>query len=255
MLDVWYFMLSTTMCMSKFLLAFIYMTYKQPGYVEADPELNWAELVEKVPSKYLCFECKVIKPPRSHHCQVCNKCVDRWEAHSFWTNNCVGRQNSGYYFAWVFYVWLNVFLLGWIAMDTIGIPECQIDHCIYAPLCVGCNNAFVHYFVCWFDMIVCFGFMIPASYHLWIQCCNFGRNETTYERFTRKNRQQNLLTKDDSFVDTLEDDEKLLNKAPARRGKLGCWENCGQMCCNKKIISQKQLMKCILADLEYSELE
>jgi hypothetical protein len=27
-LDVWYFMLSTTMCMSKFLLAFIYMTYK-----------------------------------------------------------------------------------------------------------------------------------------------------------------------------------------------------------------------------------
>lgn len=140
-------------------------------------------------------------------------------------------------------------------MDTIGIPECQIDHCIYAPLCLGCNNAFVHYFVCWFDMIVCFGFMIPASYHLWIQCCNFGRNETTYERFTRKNRQQNVLTKDDSFVDMLQDDEKLLTKAPARRGKLGCWENCGQMCCNKKIISQKQLMKCILADLEYSELE
>jgi len=120
---------------------------------------------------------------------------------------------------------------------------------------VGCNNAFVHYFVCWFDMIVCFGFMIPASYHLWIQCCNFGRNETTYERFTRKNRQQNVLTKDDSFVDTLGDDEKLLTKAPARRGKQGCWENCGQMCCNKKIISQNQLMKCILADLEYSELE
>lgn len=49
-LDVWYFMLSTTMCMSKFLLAIIYMTYKQPGYVEADPELNWAELIEKVHS-------------------------------------------------------------------------------------------------------------------------------------------------------------------------------------------------------------
>lgn len=197
--------------------------------------------MQKIPSKHLCLECKVIKPPRSQHCNVCNKCVDRYEAHSFWTNTCVGRVNAGYYFAFIFYVWLNVFLIGWISMSTIQITACEIEHCVYAPLCIGnmCNNVGVHYFVTYFDMIVCFGFMIPASYHLYVQCCNFGSNETTYERFARKNRTSKALTQDDSFLDihTVEnDDEKLLSKAQ-RRGKSGCWTNCGQMCCNKTVVS------------------
>jgi hypothetical protein len=211
--------------------------------------------MQKVPSKHLCLECKVIKPPRSQHCNVCNKCVDRYEAHSFWTNTCVGRVNAGYYFAFIFYVWLNVFLIGWISMSTIRITACEIEHCVYEPLCVGCNNVVVHYVVCWFDMIVCFGFMVPASYHLWVQCCNFGKNETTYERFARKNRKYNILTEDDSFLDTTEgDDEQLLSKAP-RRGKQGCWANCGQMCCNKTVVAQKDLMKRILSEQEFFELE
>lgn len=167
-LDVWYFMLSTTMCMVKLAFTFSSMTCKQPGYVEQDKSLDWVEVMTKVPSKHLCMDCKVIKPPRSQHCNICNKCVDRYEAHSVWTNTCVGRYNAAYYFAFVFYVWLNVFLIGWISMDSIAITACEIDHCVYEALCVGCNNKYVHYFVCWFDMIVCFGFMIPASYHLWI---------------------------------------------------------------------------------------
>jgi len=65
-------------------------------------------------------------------------------------------------------VWLNVFLIGWIAMATIPVIACEIDHCIYAPLCVFCNVVPFHNFICYFDMIVCFGFMVPASYHLWI---------------------------------------------------------------------------------------
>lgn len=162
-LDVWYFMLSTSMCCSKLLLAWIYMTYKKPGYVT--PELEWSKLIEKVPSKHLCFECKVIKPPRSHHCSICNKCVDRFEAHSVWTNNCVGRQNAGYYFAFIFYVALVTLLMGWLAMDSIPIKHCEIDHCIYESLCFYCDNLYVHNLVCYFDMIVCFAFMIPAFYH------------------------------------------------------------------------------------------
>jgi hypothetical protein len=167
-LDVYYFMISTTLCMTKLAVTFGMMTSKNPGYVERDPELDWQDVMKKIPSKYLCLECKVIRPPRSQHCNVCNKCVDRYEAHSFWTNSCVGRQNAGLYFAFIFYVWLNVFLLGWIAMASIPVIACEIDHCIYAPLCVFCNVVPFHNFICYFDMIVCFGFMVPASYHLWI---------------------------------------------------------------------------------------
>jgi len=90
-LDVYYFMVSTTLCMVKLAITYGMMCFKEPGYVEQDAELDWLEVMKKVPSKYLCLECKVVRPPRSVHCSVCNKCVDRYEAHSFWTNSCVGR--------------------------------------------------------------------------------------------------------------------------------------------------------------------
>lgn len=101
-------------------------------------------------------------------------------------------------------------------MASIKITACEIDHCIYAPLCFFCNVVAFHYFICYFDMIVCFGFMVPASYHLWIQCANFGKNETTYERFAKKNRKPFTQTKDDSFLWEYEEEEtfkeeKLIN--------------------------------------------
>lgn len=199
-LDVYYFMVSTTLCMGKLAMTFGMMTCKPPGYVEQDPTLNWEDVLKKIPAKYLCFSCKVIRPPRSQHCSVSNKCVDRYEAFSFWTNSSVGRQNAGYYFAFIFYVWLNCFLMGWIAMASIPVTACEIEHCIYSSLCVGCNIVPFHNFICYFDMIVCFGFMVPSTYHLWIQCANFCKNETTYERFAKKNRNSKTSCKDDSFA-------------------------------------------------------
>ena len=33
-----------------------------------------------------------------------------------------------------------------------------------------------------------------------------------------------------------------------RRRKKGCWFNCSQMCCNKKVVSQDQLLQMYLAE-------
>ena len=67
---------------------------------------------------------------------------------------------------------------------------------------------------------------------------------------------------DDSFAaldaDVEGDDEKLLKQSPRRRGKLGCWANCGQMCCNRTMISQKELLKLYVAETQFgfnSEVE
>ena len=169
-LDVYYFMISTTMCMTKLGFVFWALTRNQkPGYVERDSELNWVDVMKKVPSVHLCPDCKIIRPPRSHHCNICNKCVDRFEAHSVWTNSCVGRSNAYLYFMFIFYVWLNTFLIGWISMDSIPVVHCEKETgCVYRSLCVGCDNELIHYFVTWFDMIVCFFYLVPSTYHLWI---------------------------------------------------------------------------------------
>jgi len=186
-LDVWYFMLSTSMISIKLLMAFVFIVRSNPGYVEqgTGSQFEMMNLLKKVPSSQLCAYCKVIKPERAEHCHVCNRCVDRYEGHCTWINNCVGRKNSNMYMMFVFYVWLDVFLLGWISMDSIGVTACEIEHCVYASLCVYCNWLPVHYIVTVGDMLICFFFFVPTSYLCWMQFVNYGRGETTNERFAR----------------------------------------------------------------------
>ena len=142
--------------------------------------MEFGQVLKMLPGNKLCPYCKVIKPPRSKHCHTCNKCTDRYETHCVWFNNCVGRGNSNTHMIFVFYVWLDVFLLGWISMSTIGIEHCDTEHihydtpCYYAVLCLGCDNYYVHYIVTIGDMIICFFFMAVTTWPMirtWINYC------------------------------------------------------------------------------------
>ena len=41
----------------------------------------------------MCGQCQTFKPPQSHHCRICNRCVSRMDHHCPWMNNCVGAAN------------------------------------------------------------------------------------------------------------------------------------------------------------------
>ena len=41
----------------------------------------------------ICKKCDFVKPLRTHHCSVCNKCVLLMDHHCMWTNNCIGLGN------------------------------------------------------------------------------------------------------------------------------------------------------------------
>ena len=109
------------------------------------------------------------------------------------------------YFLFVFYVWLDVFLLGWISMASIGVTVCEIPHCVYAPLCVLCHSLPVHYAATYGDMILCYFFFVPTSYMCCCQCVNFFKGKTSHERRARKFHSANI------FVD---DRESLLASRP-----------------------------------------
>jgi palmitoyltransferase ZDHHC9/14/18 len=54
----------------------------------------------EVPTKY-CKSCQIWRPPRCHHCRICDTCVEGQDHHCVWLNQCVGRRNYRFFFSFV----------------------------------------------------------------------------------------------------------------------------------------------------------
>ncbi|RHZ70509.1 Eukaryotic peptide chain release factor GTP-binding subunit [Aspergillus turcosus] len=125
-----------------------------------------------VPVKY-CKTCNIWRPPRCYHCRVCDNCIETLDHHCVWLNNCVGRRNYRYFFAFVSSATLlALFLLG-ASLAHVLVYRARED--------VSFGSAIDKWRVPW--AMVIYGALAapyPASlwaYHLFL----VGRGETTRE--------------------------------------------------------------------------
>ncbi|XP_049825565.1 palmitoyltransferase ZDHHC7 isoform X2 [Aethina tumida] len=52
----------------------------------------------------MCTRCDTYRPPRAHHCRICQRCIKRMDHHCPWINNCVGERNQKYFIQFLIYV-------------------------------------------------------------------------------------------------------------------------------------------------------
>ncbi|KAH9322011.1 hypothetical protein KI387_016650 [Taxus chinensis] len=63
-----------------------------------------------VPGLRYCNKCENYKPPRCHHCRVCQRCILKMDHHCVWVVNCVGARNYKFFLLFLIYTFLETTL-------------------------------------------------------------------------------------------------------------------------------------------------
>lgn len=143
-------------------------------------------------TKKVCFECSRRKPRRSYHCDICKVCVEQYDHHCTWINNCVGKRNIGRFVTFVIFIILSLVFIGLTALwgfSYLVDPKITLFKNVL-ELRESTNN------YGWYKMakFVLFAinvgislFSIPVLLLLFVQIKNLLFNKTTFERMRGDN--------------------------------------------------------------------
>ena len=79
---------------------------RESALLAAAKQPAFAIPVDYLRNKFMnkCYKCGCVKPPRTHHCSTCDRCVLRMDHHCRWVANCVGLLNLKQFLLLVFYI-------------------------------------------------------------------------------------------------------------------------------------------------------
>lgn len=173
------------------LLFWFICVQSSPGFIKKPKKLEFLKLMQLIDHVQLCPDCEIVRTPRSRHCGTCNQCVERFDHHCPWINNCIGINNHKYFMIFVTLLILNILLnfgltlYNLIEMWTTDTWSLNDDYIHFLDHAVKDNKAVI--ITCSIIVLaITFFFFIPVTVLLTVHIKNFCQNRTTNERFGGK---------------------------------------------------------------------
>jgi palmitoyltransferase len=182
----------------------VFIAFKDPGVLPRNMK-TLQQLCNENEAGMVCPSCVTQRKPRTIHCQVCNRCVEKFDHHCPWINNCIGAKNIGFFY--LFIICTAVFLIASLYQDLEFIFDSWDDFYNFDDF-QGDLPKFALIVSIIVLVLVETVFLILVSLLIFIQSGNLASGMTTNERFSH-------------YTD--EESQAIQN---------GCLLNCFSMCCD-----------------------
>ena len=156
------------------IISFFFVFCRNPGYTENIPLKQFYMLLDKAIKQernldYFCFFCRNLWSSSTVHCMTCGKCVEGFDHHCSFVNNCVGFRNHGPFLTFLivsaFYLFaqVNTILYTWVRK----VNECNKPK-IYDQLkmCNSHGYGIAISILCVFFLILAFFQSLPILWQI-----------------------------------------------------------------------------------------
>jgi len=117
----------------------------------------------------LCSDCEVVRTFRSRHCNFCNRCVERFDHHCPWVNNCVGFYTQKHFILFLIYVFNGsghaLYLLCKNAIYCLD-KNCAIFNSFFNMILSKIFYKLINFYFSWSCNIFSFTILLICKYYV-----------------------------------------------------------------------------------------
>ncbi|XP_072883119.1 palmitoyltransferase ZDHHC16B-like isoform X1 [Hemitrygon akajei] len=166
------------------LMQIVFHYYKAVKTLPGHP----AQGKNNIPTVSICRKCINPKPPRTHHCSICNRCILKMDHHCPWLNNCVGHYNHRYFFSFCLFMMLGCVYCSVSSRELFMDAYLTINTATAAPI-ISFQEKIFHKSIIYLWVLCSSVALALSGLTLWHTVLILG-GETSIERHINKKERQ-----------------------------------------------------------------